>query len=144
MVRRLLALMATVTALIIVPAVAEPVEPTLDYDFFRTRVEPIFLAQRSGHARCVSCHTDYNTAFQLERLSPGAAGWSDEQSRHNFAAASRLVVPGKPDQSHLLLHPLAPEGGGEAFHSGGRQFADKHDRDWRTLAAWVKGARLTR
>ena len=28
----------------------------LDYEFFKTKVQPIFLAKRSGHARCISCH----------------------------------------------------------------------------------------
>ena len=29
----------------------------LSYDVFKTRVQPIFLAKRPGHARCVSCHS---------------------------------------------------------------------------------------
>ena len=28
----------------------------LDFEYFRTRVQPIFLAKREGNARCVSCH----------------------------------------------------------------------------------------
>ncbi len=35
------------------------------------------------------------------------------------------------------MHPLAPESGGEAFHSGGRQFATQNDPDWLRMAAWV-------
>jgi hypothetical protein len=38
----------------------------------------------------------------------------------------------------LLLHPLAPEAGGEPFHSGGRQFKSKDDPDWQALADWVR------
>ena len=30
---------------------------TLDYTFFKERVQPIFLAKRAGHARCVTCHS---------------------------------------------------------------------------------------
>jgi hypothetical protein len=41
-----------------------------------------------------------------------------------------------------LQHPLAPEGGGDVFHSGGRQFATKDDPDWKTLADWVNGKKL--
>ena len=39
-------------------------------------------------------------------------------------------------------HPLAPQGGGNIFHSGGRQFASKRDPDWQAYAAWINGARL--
>ena len=30
---------------------AAPVQPSLDYDVFKTRVQPIFLSKRSGNAR---------------------------------------------------------------------------------------------
>ena len=30
--------------------------PALDFDFYRARVEPIFLAKRTGNVRCVQCH----------------------------------------------------------------------------------------
>jgi hypothetical protein len=39
----------------------------------------------------------------------------------------------------VLLHPLAPEDGGDVYHSGGRQFADKNDPAWKTLAQWING-----
>jgi hypothetical protein len=88
------------------------------------------------------CHAESNNAFHLERLSPGATSWTEQQSRKNFAMASLLVNPGDPDTSLLLMQPLAPEGGGNIFHSGGRQFATKDDPDWKILAAWVNGQRL--
>jgi hypothetical protein len=116
--------------------------PQLDYDYFKSRIEPIFLTKRPDHARCYVCHVGSNNAFHLERLSPGERGWTEEQSRRNFEMISILVNPGDPDTSRLLLHPLAPEGGGDVFHSGGRQFASKRDPAWRTLAAWVNGATL--
>jgi hypothetical protein len=112
----------------------------LDYAFFKTSVEPIFLNKRPGHTRCYVCHADRsNNAFKLEKLAAGSKFWSDEQSRRNFEMAARLVVPGKPDASLLLLHPLAPEAGGSAYHSGGRQFATKDDAEWKTIARWVGG-----
>lgn len=114
-------------------------EPKLDYGFFKSEVEPIFLQKRSGHTRCYICHSENNSAFHLERLSPGAAFWSDEQSRKNFNFVSALVVPGDLAHSRLLIHPLAPEAGGDLFHSGGRQFTSKDDPDWKILAQWVRG-----
>ncbi len=116
--------------------------PKLDYDFFKSRVEPVFLTKRPDHARCYVCHAESNNAFRLERLSSGAVAWTEEQSRRNFEVVAKLVNPGDPDTSRLLLHPLAPENGGDVFHSGGRQFASKRDPGWRTLAAWVNGATL--
>ena len=121
--------------------VAQPA-PKLDYEFFKNRVEPVFLTKRPDHARCYVCHVESNNAFRLERLSPSAHVWTEEQSRRNFDVVSTLVNPGDPDTSRLLLHPLGPEGGGDVFHSGGRQFPSKHDPAWRTLAAWVNGATL--
>ncbi len=115
--------------------------PTLDYDAFKSKVEPIFLQKRPGHTRCYVCHAESNNNFRLQKLSSGEAMWNDEESRKNFAMISKLVNPGDPDTSRLLLHPLAPEGGGDAFHSGGRQFADKNDPAWKTIAEWVKGAK---
>jgi hypothetical protein len=116
--------------------------PKLDYEFFKSRVEPVFLTKRPDHARCYVCHVESNNAFHLERLAPGARAWTEEQSRRNFEMVSILVNPGDPDTSRLLLHPLGPEGGGDVFHSGGRQFASKRDPAWRTLAAWVNGVTL--
>lgn len=109
----------------------------LDYDTFKSSVEPIFLKKRPGHARCYACHAEASNAFRLEKLSPGASSWNEEQSRRNFERVSRLVEPNRPAGSHLLLHPLAPEAGGDPFHSGGRQFPSKDDPDWKTLARWA-------
>ena len=114
---------------------------SLDFEFFKTRAEPIFLKKRPGHARCYSCHsTEENpAAFHLQKLSPGSTFWTEEQSRLNFESASSLVVPGQPTVSRLLIHPLAPDAGGDPVHPGGRQFASQNDPDWLTLAEWVRG-----
>lgn len=115
--------------------------PALDFEVFKAKVEPIFLEKRAGHTRCYVCHAESNNNFRLEKLSPGQSMWTEEQSRKNFETVAKLVNPGDPGTSRLLLHPLAPEGGGDAFHSGGRQFADTNDPDWKTIAGWVKGAK---
>src|SRR3981081_156500 len=105
----------------------------LDYEFFKTRVQPVFLEKRPGHTRCVVCHSERsNTAFRLENLVPGASTWTEEQSRRNFEMVSRLVVPGDAQAGLLLTHPLAPEAGGSAYHSGGRQFASRNDPPGKT------------
>src|ERR1700752_5076173 len=92
--------------------------PSLDYEFFKTRVEPIFLKKRwPDHARCYVCHEVSRHAggpLSLERLLPGTSSWTEEQSRRNFETVSKLVVPGDPLSSMILLMPLAPEAGGGA------------------------------
>jgi hypothetical protein len=123
-------------------SMASRAAPALDYEFFKLRVQPIFLQKRDGHTRCYICHAESNNAFRLERLSPGASTWSEEQSRRNFEMASILVNPGDPATSRLLQQPLAPEAGGNVFHSGGRQFASKDDPNWKILADWVNGEKL--
>ena len=137
-----LALTALLLTAAAFPPLASRAAPPLDYEFFKARVQPIFLQKRDGHTRCYVCHAESNNAFRLERLSPGANTWSEEQSRKNFEMASILVNPGDPETSRLLQQPLAPEAGGNVFHSGGRQFASKDDPTWKILADWVNGQKL--
>jgi hypothetical protein len=112
---------------------------TLDFEFFKTKVQPVFLEKRTGFTRCVVCHAgEGNNAF-LTPLPAGATAWTEEQSRMNFQRVSRLVVPGQPMKSRLLLHPLEPKAGGDEFHNGGRQFASQDDPNFKTIAAWVSG-----
>ena len=122
-------------------AVCAESKPVLDYSFYKSRVEPIFLAKKDGHTRCVVCHENSNNNFHLEKLTPGVYAWTEEQSRRNFEMVAKLVNPGDPETSLLTQHPLAPEAGGHAFHSGGRQFESKNDKDWKTLVAFVNGAK---
>ncbi len=113
----------------------------LNFEMFRARVEPIFLQKRAGRARCVVCHTRATTPFRLQVLSPGRASWSEEESRLNFEAAGRLVAPGDPLASRLLLMPLAEEAGGASFHPGGKHWESQDDPEWQSLADWVRGRR---
>ena len=120
--------------------------PTLDYEFFKTRVQPIFLKRRSAdHARCYACHekTKHPERLSLESLSPGATSWNEEQSRKNFEATSKMVTPGNVKASMFPFHPLAPEAGGDglSIHAGGRQFETTDDPDYKTVAEWVNGAK---
>jgi hypothetical protein len=119
-------------------ATAATTDQTLDFEFFKTRVEPIFLKKRPTHARCYVCHAESGTGFRLERLTLGSTFWTEEQSRRNFQSVSQLVIPGDPSSSRFLMHPLAQDAGGDPYHAGGRQFRSQDDPDWMTMAEWVR------
>ena len=125
---------------------------SLDFEFFKACVETIFLKSRSeDHARCYACHGYSGEVGAggsgsppqfLMKLSPGSNSWTEEQSREIFQRVSKLVVPGNLTASRLLMHPLAPEAGGNTglpLRTGGRQFESQKDPDWQNMAKWVRG-----
>ena len=107
-----------------------PSAPPLDFEFFKARVQPIFLAERPGHARCIACH-GAGTPLRLQPLGEGRTSWTDEESRKNFDAVRRLVVPGSA-KSRLLMHPLAESAGGDFYHNGGKHWSSQDDPEWLT------------
>jgi YVTN family beta-propeller protein len=115
--------------------------PALDFEFFKTRIQPIFLAERPGHARCIACHGS-GTPLRLQPLAAGRTTWTDEESRKNFDAVRRLVVPGSA-KSRLLMHPLAESAGGDFYHNGGKHWSSQNDAEWLTVKAWVMGETMT-
>jgi hypothetical protein len=123
------------------PSAQSTPSPTsaLDFATFRDRVQPMFLNKRPGLARCYVCHSQ-GTPFRLERMTEGRTAWTDEEARRNFAAIQRLVNPGKPETSRLLLMPLAHEAGGTEFHPGGKRWTSQSDPEWKELAQWIRNA----
>src|SRR5262245_55788956 len=113
--------------------------PALNYDVFKTKVQPILTSARKGNARCIACHSRGGGNAYLEPLPPGSANYTDEQSRRNFERVSRLVVPGDPLKSALLINPLATGAGGSHWHGGGKHWQSQENTEWQTLAAWVRG-----
>lgn len=136
---------AVATALVLASASnGSRAETALDYDYFKSKVQPIFLLKRPTHARCVMCHAGANNMLHLQELPDGQATWTEEQTRKNYDTVSKIVqAVDDPLQAKILIHPLAPEAGGDVYHSGGRQFANKNDPYWKTIAAWAKGAKLS-
>ena len=118
-----------------------PAASALDFEFFKTKIQPIFLAKRDGHTRCVSCHSK-GTPMRLQPLSPGATTWNEEQSQKNFQVVRPRVVPHNLSQSMLLMHPLLADGGGDFYHSGGKHWNSFLDPEWQTIANWVCGRKL--
>jgi hypothetical protein len=121
------------------PAAPSTASKSLNYEFFKDKVQPIFLAKRAGHTRCVVCHTINNAPFHLVPLSPGSTSWNETQSRQNFELVQRVAAPGFLE-SPLLKHPLAQEAGGDPHHGGAQQFASQQEPEWQTLKAFIEGA----
>jgi hypothetical protein len=127
------------------PPVASAQEPSipsaeaLDFGTYRDRIQPLFLNKKAGLARCYVCHSQ-GTPFRLQRLSAGQSTWNDEETKKNFEAIQRLVSPGKPEASRLLLMPLAHEAGGTEFHPGGKRWTSKDDPEFKEIAQWIKNA----
>jgi len=119
-----------------------PAASGLDFEYFKTKVQPIFLAKREGSTRCASCHM-HGTPMRLAELTPGATTWNEEQSRKNFEVVAMRVQPRNLSQSKLLVHPLASEGGGTFYHSGGKHWISFLDPEWQTIANWVCGRKTT-
>ena len=133
-----LLIQAPATATLRAQGAVSPAASVLDFEFFRTKVQPIFLATRDGHTRCVSCHSK-GTPMLLQKLSPGATTWNEEQSHKNFQVVLSRVIPHNLSQSRLLVHPLLAEGGGDFYHSGGKHWKSFLDPEWQTIANWVCG-----
>ena len=122
------------------PASSPTPSSPLDFEVFRTKIQPIFVAKRPGHARCVSCHTA-GTPLRLQPLPAGSTTWSEQDSRKNFEMVQRVVVPGSVTKSRLLVHPLAEGAGGDFFHNGGKHWSSQNDPEFQVLKAWVLGGR---
>ena len=119
------------------PAPSASPSASLDYDVFKARIQPIFLAKRPGHARCIACHGS-GTPLRLQPLQPGATTWNEEDSRKNFEAVRRVAVPGNV-KSKLLVHPLAEDAGGDFYHNGGKHWSSQNEPEWQALRAWIMG-----
>ena len=113
---------------------AQPPATVLDYEYFKTKVQPIFVAKRPGHARCISCHGS-GTPLRLQPLPKGSTTWSEEDSRKNFEAVTRVAAGSL--RSPLLRHALAEQAGGDFYHSGGKHWDSQNDPEWQILKAWV-------
>jgi len=132
-----IACMALMLVGLLIQQPAAPAKPTLNYEVFKTEVQPIFLKKRTGHARCIACHGQ-GTVLRLQPLAPGRTTWTEDESRKNFQAIQRVAFPGNL-KSRLLLHPLEEKAGGDFYHSGGKHFASQNDPEWLTLKAWILG-----
>ena len=133
------------------PAISAPraghIEKRLDeLDFLM--VSDFFLSETAEHADVVLPSAQWAEEEGTMTNLEGRVIYRQRATEPPFGARtdlemiSALVNPGDPATSRLLLHPLAPEAGGDIFHSGGRQFRSKDDAAWKSLVQWVNGAKL--
>ena len=111
-------------------------EPTvdIDFEFFRSCVQPIFVNPIENAMPCIECHSG-----QFAIPNPDNSYWTVEQSRQSFEELMTFVDPGRPDYSRFLHKPLHPNAGGDLMHNGGRRWYSQDDPERRALEAWVRG-----
>lgn len=119
--------------------------PTADYDAFVSEVQPV-LAERCGNPSChgLSGRPLEVFAVHLHRLDPANVHrdlpLAPAELRANYLRASAFFLDGdRPEESPLLLKPLGQDAGGSE-HSGGTQFADIAEADYRALLSWISEA----
>ena len=96
-----------------------------DFGFFLANVEPVL------QGTCSRCHAGAGKGQFALIVHTGGTRFPLEDHRKNFETVTRLLVPGKPDQSKFLLKPLAEKDGG-VKHGGGDLFTkgDANQRNW--------------
>ena len=114
--------------------------PAVDFQFFRSCVQPVFATPREGHIRCSNCHGGGQLGF-APTPAGGRTEWNEEEARQAFRVIARLIIAGNPEKSRFLLKPLHPDGGGSYAHNGVRRWQNRNDPEWQMLAAWVRGER---
>ena len=114
-------------------ASAEPVVE-VDFDFFRSCVQPIFVNPIENAMPCTECHSG---VFAIP--PPANAYWTEEQSRLAFEELVYLIDPGRPESSRFLHKPLHPNAGGDLMHNGGRRWYSEDDPERQALASWIRG-----
>jgi hypothetical protein len=117
------------------PSASRQPDPSPDFAFFRSCVQPIFVNPRPGAVACTQCHG----ADFARPLPDGQATWSEADSRRSYEALMRFIDAGHPENSRFLHKPLHPDVGGDLMHNGGRRWMSRDDPEWRALAAWVRG-----
>ena len=114
-------------------ATADPIVD-VDFEFFRSCVQPIFVNPIENAMPCTECHSG---VFAIP--PPANAYWTEEQSRLAFEELIYLIDPGRPDSSRFLHKPLHPNAGGDLMHNGGRRWYSKDDPEREALASWIRG-----
>ena len=113
-----------------------PARPSLDYEFFKTKVQPIFSTSAPGTpgaSRVIGRH-----AAAPAGARPGRHDVDRGRVAQELRRRPAEVVPGsvKKQAAHASARGI---GGRRLLHNGGKHFSSQNDPEWQTLKAWVMG-----
>ena len=123
----------------------------LDEPFFRCQVQPVLTKSCAGF-RCHGTGDRYYVLFARNRLRLGGteaernATMRDSERAFNYNASVVQLDLDSRNDSFLLLKPLDQSAGGY-WHGGAEEygmgdvFLSRDERDFKTLEAWVMGAK---
>ncbi len=118
----------------------------LDYEFFKTRVQPLLAtATGSDGKSCAHCHSTH-TILRLNR--PDERGnLTEEQIRDNYFSALKVVNLLEPEKSLILQKPISDattEGilnSSKIPHGGGKRWDGPDSAAYKTVLEWIQGAK---
>jgi hypothetical protein len=124
---------------------------SLDEAFFRCKVQPV-LTKNCATFACHGNGTRFFRLFGRNRLRLGGteaernAFLRDAERATNFTSTRAFVDVDRPEESLLLMKPLAEAAGGY-YHGAADDFAkrdvfiSKDDPEYQVLVSWVQGAK---
>ena len=71
---------------------AHAADVSLDYEFFKARVQPIFLKKRDNHVRCYVCHSEATNAFKLVHMEKGQTAYTEEDTRKKHCSDVHAIT----------------------------------------------------
>lgn len=112
-------------------------ERTLEFDFYRDEVNPIFdkmIADRSCSAS--GCHDVHSGSGGAFKIYPNTTDLAELTA--NFYSAKAFANLSEPERSKLLLEPLTGTFSIVGSHAGGNLFTDTSDPDYQTILTWIR------
>lgn len=112
----------------------------LDYDYYREKVEPLFVELGSDGSSCATCHNTH-AVFNLKPL-PSNGQYGLAESRHNYANALKVIDVDDPSRSLMLLKPISPRQTNEDTgfgHAGGVRWQQgANSEQWKLVYEWIR------
>ena len=123
------------------PAVSQQTAPgsatstSLDYEFFKTRVQPIFMAKRAGNARCISCHAPARRCDCSRSRREARHGATRTRARTSRRSAGRRAR--QPEEQAAASIRSRKRPAATSITTAASTGDSQNDPEWQTLEAWV-------